>query len=119
MELEEPYDLATLEKVARHVDIYEADRARFEALLREVKKNGGKLMVKYTQKKVKVNDELVPFGRYYPDANYSTTYMWNKARSSLFSRSQLDVDVISCHPNLVLAYCEKIMDKWKKIIIQK
>ena len=85
MEFEERYDLATLEKVARHVDIYDADRARFEGLLRQVKKNGGKLKVVYRQKKVKVDDEDIPFGRYYPDAMYSTTYMWNRARASLFS----------------------------------
>jgi hypothetical protein len=110
MEFEERYDLATLEKVARHVDIYDADRARFEGLLRQVKKNGGKLKVVYRQKKVKVDDEDIPFGRYYPDAMYSTTYMWNRARASLFSNSEVDVDVVSCHPNLVLAYCEKIKD---------
>jgi len=110
MEFEERYDLATLEKVARHVDIYDADRARFEGLLRQVKKNGGKLKVMYRQKKVKVDDEDIPFGRYYPDAMYSTTYMWNRARASLFSNSEVDVDVVSCHPNLVLAYCEKIKD---------
>jgi len=40
------------------------------------------------------------YGRYYPRLPYSCTYMWRRIRSSLFSQTELDIDIVNCHPNI-------------------
>ena len=91
------HDLIT--NIFRHPDIYDSDRKRIRKYCDNVKK--GKIKINYVKK--------TKYGRYYPadGSLISATYMWRKLRSSLFSDSEYDLDIKSCHFQLLVNEVKK------------
>jgi len=80
--------------IFRHPDIYDAERKRIRKYCDNVK--NGKIKIDYVKK--------TKYGRYYPadGSLISATYMWRKLRSSLFSETEYDLDIKSCHFQLLI-----------------
>ena len=80
--------------IFRHPDIYDGERKRIRKYCDNVKK--GKIKIDYVKK--------TKYGRYYPadGSLISATYMWRKLRSSLFSDTEYDLDIKSCHFQLLI-----------------
>ena len=85
--------------IFRHPDIYDAERKRIRKYCDNVKK--GKIKIDYVKK--------TKYGRYYPadGSLISATYMWRKLRSSLFSDTEYDLDIKSCHFQLLINEVKK------------
>ena len=85
--------------IFRHPDIYDGERKRIRKYCDNVKK--GKIKIDYVKK--------TKYGRYYPadGSLISATYMWRKLRSSLFSDTEYDLDIKSCHFQLLINEVKK------------
>ena len=85
-----------LDNIFRHPDLYDTDRQRLRKYCSIAKQGNGNIKITY-QKKGK-------FGRYYPvnGSILSSIYMWRDLRSSLFSDTEYDIDVKSCHFQLLI-----------------
>jgi hypothetical protein len=100
-------------KIYRHPDIIDEDRKRFRKYADKAKY--GKVNIKYSMKH--------KYGRYYP-VDYSmlcANSMWRRARASLFSESEYDVDIKSCHFAILVneVYLDLSMDHLKFFINNK
>lgn len=87
-------DKDLINDIFRHPDIYDAERKRIRKYCDNVK--NGKIKIDYVKK--------TKYGRYYPKDGslISATYMWRKLRSSLFSDTEYDLDIKSCHFQLLI-----------------
>ena len=87
-------DKDLINDIFRHPDIYDAERKRIRKYCDNVK--NGKIKINYVKK--------TKYGRYYPadGSLISATYMWRKLRSSLFSDTEYDIDIKSCHFQLLI-----------------
>ncbi len=85
--------------IFRHPDIHDAERKRIRKYCDNVK--NGKITINYVKK--------TKYGRYYPadGSIISATYMWRKLRSSLFSDTEYDIDIKSCHFQLLINEVKK------------
>ena len=87
-------DKDLINDIFRHPDIYDAERKRIRKYCYNVK--NGKIKIDYVKK--------TKYGRYYPadGSLISSTYMPRKLRSSLFSDTEYDLDIKSCHFQLLI-----------------
>jgi len=87
-------DKDLINDIFRHPDIYDAERKRIRKYCDSVK--NGKIKIDYVKK--------TKYGRYYPKDGslISSTYMPRKLRSSLFSDTEYDLDIKSCHFQLLI-----------------
>ena len=48
------------------------------------------------------------YGRYFVHSNFmSSIGMWNKIRSTLFGETEYDIDIVNCHPEILLGLFKK------------
>ena len=89
-------DKNLINDIFRHPDIYDAERKRIRKYCDIANKNKNKIKIDYVKK--------TKYGRYYPKDGslISATYMWRKLRSSLFSDTEYDLDIKSCHFQLLI-----------------
>jgi len=89
-------DKNLINDIFRHPDIYDAERKRIRKYCDMANKNKNKIKIDYVKK--------TKYGRYYPKDGslISATYMWRKLRSSLFSDTEYDLDIKSCHFQLLI-----------------
>ncbi len=87
-------DKELIKNIFRHPDIYDTDRKRVRKYCDNVGSKG--IKIKYSKKG--------KYGRYYPDdgSMISATYMWRRLRSSLFSTTEYDIDIKSCHFQILI-----------------
>lgn len=83
-------NIKLLDNIFRHPDIYDADRKRIRKYC-DLAIKEGKINITYKKKS--------KYGRYYPEDGsiISGTYMWRKLRTSMFADTEYDVDIKSCH----------------------
>jgi hypothetical protein len=83
-------NIKLLDNIFRHPDIYDADRKRIRKYC-DLAIKEGKINITYKKKS--------KYGRYYPENGsiISGTYMWRKLRASMFADTEYDVDIKSCH----------------------
>ncbi len=83
-------NIKLLDNIFRHPNIYDADRKRIRKYC-DLAIKEGKINITYKKK--------TKYGRYYPEDGslISGTYMWRKLRASMFADSEYDVDIKSCH----------------------
>jgi hypothetical protein len=83
-------NIKLLDNIFRHPDIYDADRKRIRKYC-DLAIKEGKINITYKKKS--------KYGRYYPEDGsiISGTYMWRKLRASMFADTEYDVDIKSCH----------------------
>lgn len=101
-------NIDTLEKLTRHSWVHEEHRDMLYSYLLEAQKKDGKVSISYIPKKHK-NE---PLGRLYSSKPHmcSAQNMWSRCRSALFSETELDIDMVNCHPKLLLSMCKKSPD---------
>ena len=89
-------DKNLINDIFRHPGIYDAERKRIRKYCDMANKNKNKIKIDYVKK--------TKYGRYYPKDGslISATYMWRKLRSSLFSDTEYDLDIKSCHFQLLI-----------------
>lgn len=92
--LEEYPDATFIKIIHSHPDIYQEQR--------QVLKNYTKCFNGET-----VNVEYIKhskYGRYFikDTSKLSSTVMWNKIRSTLFAKTDYDIDIVNCHSNILL-----------------
>ena len=89
-------DKNLINDIFRHPHIYDAERKRIRKYCDMANKNKNKIKIDYVKK--------TKYGRYYPKDGslISATYMWRKLRSSLFSDTEYDLDIKSCHFQLLI-----------------
>jgi hypothetical protein len=89
-------DKNLINDIFRHPDIYDDERKRIRKYCDMANKNKNKIKIDYVKK--------TKYGRYYPKDGslISATYMWRKLRSSLFSDTEYDLDIKSCHFQLLI-----------------
>ena len=94
-------DKNLINDIFRHPDIYDAERKRIRKYCDMANKNKNKIKIDYVKK--------TKYGRYYPKDGslISATYMWRKLRSSLFSDTEYDLDIKSCHFQLLINELKK------------
>ena len=87
-------DKKIIKNIFRHPDIYDTDRKRIRKYCDNVKDKG--IKIKYSKKS--------KYGRYYPvdGSMISATYMWRRLRSTLFSDTEYDIDIKSCHFQILI-----------------
>jgi hypothetical protein len=83
-------NIKLLDNIFRHPDIYDADRKRIRKYC-DLAIKEGKINITYKKKS--------KYGRYYPEDGsiISGIYMWRKLRASMFADTEYDVDIKSCH----------------------
>jgi len=83
-----------LKNIFRHPDIYNDDRKRIRKYCINAK--DGFINIKYSKKG--------KYGRYYPvdGSIICCTYMWRKLRATLFADTEFDVDIKSCHFQILI-----------------
>tara|TARA_R110001606_G_scaffold398862_1_gene579295 strand:- start:1684 stop:3912 length:2229 start_codon:yes stop_codon:yes gene_type:complete len=97
MELTEILDVGMLGEYASHEDIWKDYRPRLQKLLAKMG-NTGSLTVKYTRK---------DGGRFYGNQPISATTMWGEIRSGIYGHRDIDVDIVNCHPAILLQLMRK------------
>ena len=82
--------------IFRHPDIWDAHREGVKAYCDAVRQNNGDVEIEYKMKS--------EYGRYYAKTSKmkSCTSMWNALRSTLFQDENYDIDIVNCHPNILL-----------------
>ena len=76
-----------------HPDIDPKQKERYISYIKLAKEKGH-VEVTYTKEE---------FGRFFVSNHFLTcTNMWNKIRSTLFSKSDIDIDVVNCHSEILL-----------------
>jgi hypothetical protein len=106
LELTEFPDVEIASQIANHKEVWEDSANLISAYADRI--NKGKVRVKYQQSEV----NGTPFGRAYPRPYiHSCVYQWNKVRSTLFGKTEYDVDIKSAHPNFLLNWCEEMAAK--------
>ena len=74
-----------------HPDIYPDQKNRLLNYI-QIAKDKKCVEVEYTKEQ---------YGRYFVHSNFiSSINMWNKIRSTLFGESDLDIDIVNCHPEI-------------------
>lgn len=93
-------NLKLCENVWKHPNIDDADRSRIKNYCDRALKMGS-VTVDYNTK--------YEYGRYYvSDPNsHSACPMPSKVRATLFSEKEFDVDIVNCHPNILLEMFEE------------
>lgn len=83
-------NISLLDNIFRHPDIYDSDRKRIRKYC-DLAIKEGKINITYKKK--------TKYGRYYPEDGsiISGTYMWRKLRASMFADTEYDIDIKSCH----------------------
>jgi hypothetical protein len=111
-------DKQSLNTIYLHQDIWRADRKRYKKYKTLCTGYGKKtkktpqLTVSYKRKEY----NGVVYGRAYPSFNDTVkpmcaTTMWNRARATLFSKTDYDVDIRCCHPELTLNLIRQTFNK--------
>ena len=81
-----------------HPDIYPDHRERLRNYI-QIAKDKKCVEVTYTKDM---------YGRYFVHSNFmSSIAMWNKIRSTLFGDSDYDIDIVNCHPEILLGLFKK------------
>lgn len=107
--LTEQPDRILLQKIARHREVYDEDRDRLEAFSRMVHDDG--IEITYEQK---MTTDKIAFGRLYPQPyRLNATYQWGRVRSTLYSATETDIDIVNCQPSVLLGYCNKLKQQDK------
>lgn len=93
--LEEFPNPKIIKNIFTHPDIYSTQRDLLKNYVKSF--NGETVQVEY----IKYNK----YGRYFlkDSTKLSSTVMWNKIRSTLFNDSDLDIDIVNCHNELLLS----------------
>lgn len=83
-------NIKLLDNIFRHPKIKDADRKRIRKYC-DLAIKEGKINITYKKKS--------KYGRYYPEDGsiISGIYMWRKVRASMFADTEYDVDIKSCH----------------------
>ena len=92
-----------VEKMSRHKWVYPEQRDMLYAYYQAIKNN----KVQITYKAKKQNDK--DLGRLYSTKPHmvSCASMWNRCRSTLFGKTEMDIDMVNAHPKMLLAMCQK------------
>jgi hypothetical protein len=101
MQLTEKLDVGMLREYASHEDIWKDYRPLLQKLSCIVG-NTGSLTVKYTRK---------DGARFYGDQPISATTMWGELRSGIYGNHDIDVDIVNCHPTILLQLMHKRLSK--------
>ena len=81
-----------------HPDIYPDHRERLLNYI-QIAKDKKCVEVTYTKDM---------YGRYFVHSNFmSSVAMWNKVRSTLFGETEYDIDIVNCHPEILLGLFKK------------
>jgi predicted transposase YbfD/YdcC len=81
-----------------HPDIYPEHRERLLNYI-QIAKDKKCVEVTYTKEQ---------YGRYFVNGNFmSSINMWNKIRSTLFGETEYDIDIVNCHPEILLGLFKK------------
>lgn len=81
-----------------HPDIYPDHRERLLNYI-QIAKDKKCVEVTYTKEM---------YGRYFVHSNFmSSVAMWNKIRSTLFGETEYDIDIVNCHPEILLGLFKK------------
>lgn len=81
-----------------HPDIYPEHRERLLNYI-QIAKDKKCVEVTYTKEM---------YGRYFVHSNFmSSVAMWNKIRSTLFGETEYDIDIVNCHPEILLGLFKK------------
>ena len=117
LSLIESVDLERLSMICQDPFVYKEDVERYVNYYKEMVESHGRLVVTY-QKKELVKGK--PYGRFFPKKNMCATYMWSAIRSELFSENNWDIDIVNCHPSILLKICEeeKIKTQYLKMYIK-
>jgi len=81
-----------------HPDIYPEHKERLLNYI-QIAKDKKCVEVTYTKEQ---------YGRYFVHSNFmSSVSMWNKIRSTLFGETEYDIDIVNCHPEILLGLFKK------------
>lgn len=93
MELTEHPDVNMVREYASHEDVWKEYRPQLQRLSQKVSSDGS-LTVKYARK---------DGARFYAsNQGISATTMWGEIRSGIYGRRDIDVDIVNCHPSILL-----------------
>lgn len=111
-------DVETLGKIYCNNNIYKQDRYKYYNLFEKVK--DGAVYINYEQNLYSGKS----YGRFYPvDEPMCGTYMWRKARSTLYGDHEYDIDLKTAHQSiteyLIKKYCPDIDFKKKFPLAKK
>ena len=66
------------------------------------------IQIAKVKKCVEVTYTKEMYGRYFVHSNFmSSIAMWNKIRSTLFGETEYDIDIVNCHPEILLGLFKK------------
>ena len=103
--LHERPDAAAVACTPTHPGVWKGQRPMYAAYHARVASSpDGAVAIDYRRQK---------YGRFYvaDSATMSATPMWARARAALFGRTELDIDIAQCHPNLLLHEMEKCQER--------
>ena len=88
----------------RHPGIWEDQRQSVKLYCDEVKKGKGKVEIQYVMYR--------KYGRYLVKNSHmrSCTIMYNSLRGPLFGDTEIDIDIVNCHPNILLSLVPENVD---------
>ena len=88
----------------RHPAIWEDQRQSVKLYCDAVKKGKGKVLVEYVMYR--------KYGRYFVKRSNmrSCTIMYNAFRGPLFGDTEIDIDIVNCHPNILLSLVPESFD---------
>ena len=97
-----------IDKIYEHPEIYVNDKARLYKYLSSAVEVDGRHQVEIQYQQHLFNG--IPMGRYYNlDGKLSAMYQWSRIRSSLYGETELDVDIINCHPTILHQLAQKLL----------
>ena len=89
-------------RVPLHRDIWPADRLGYHRYHHRVDSSGNSNMPNRHCPPIAYKRH--EYGRYFPADSYvkSATVMWRRARAAIFHEGDIDIDIVNCHPKLLL-----------------
>lgn len=108
MDLTEYPNVQALRLVLELPFLDKKDKPALQAYLKLAESNGGAVNVHYEQIFYNGN----PYGRYYPQlksggmAVRTAQAQWRHVRSALFSETEIDIDIVNCHPTILSNLCK-------------
>lgn len=110
LRLTEYPNASVVEMICRHKWIYDEQKDMMHAYLKSIK--DGKAQILYKGRKQ--NDTVL--GRLYSSTPYmlSSCNMWSRSRATLFKDTEMDIDMVNAHFNLLLAMCKRYREHFSE-----
>jgi hypothetical protein len=89
-------------RIARHKEVHDTDRERLEAFAKAC--DGDKIQIKYEQRQIDGTGNGRLFPKHY---RLSAIYQWGRIRSTLYGKNEVDIDIVSAQPSILLGYCKE------------